>query len=72
MPRVHWSRVITELSEAGVDLRAQARRAGVSLGTVYYWRQGGEPKYYNGDRLLYLYTTRLEKSPPMQATLAST
>jgi hypothetical protein len=72
MNRVHWSLVITELSEAGIDLRAQARRAQVSLGTVYYWRQGGQPKHHNGQMLLDLYVRETGKPPPIQTTLTST
>lgn len=62
--RVSWFRVISDLEQRGVTLRSQADTAGVSLGTIYYWKTGGEPKYANGERLLGLYTNTLGIEPP--------
>ena len=70
--RTNWRRVIDDLDGVGVTLRSQADRAEVSLGTIYYWRQGGEPRHYNGQRLLDLYCIRLGHDAPLQTTLVST
>ena len=71
--RVDWFRVITDLERAGVSLRAQSSAADVSLGTVAYWKNGGQPKHYNGQLLLHLYSRTFgSTSAPIQATLAST
>jgi len=70
--RTNWRRVIDDLSEAGITLPSQANHAEVSLGTIYYWRNGGQPKYDAGQRLIDLYTRRLGIEPPIQTTLVST
>lgn len=69
--RVCWFRVIADLEQRGVTLRSQADTAGVSLGTIYYWKQGGEPKYRNGELLLDLYANTLGVEPP-RITAATT
>lgn len=69
--RVAWFKVITELEQQGVTLRSQAEEAEVSLGTLYYWKQGGEPKYVNGERLIGMYTDIVGREPP-RITAAST
>lgn len=71
MNRVAWFRVISDLEQRGVTLRSQAETAQVSLGTIYYWKSGGEPKYLHGERLLGLYTDTLGIEPP-RLTQAST
>ena len=72
--QVRWFQVIEDLERVGVSLRSQALTAGVSLGTIYYWKSGGEPKYRNGHRLLDLYMLQVGNEPPLllQATMAST
>jgi lambda repressor-like predicted transcriptional regulator len=69
--RVAWFRVIADLEQRGITLRSQADIAGVSLGTIYYWKTGGEPKYLNGERLLGAYTEFLGIEPP-RLTMPST
>ncbi|MEK9736232.1 MAG: hypothetical protein VW362_01320 [Candidatus Nanopelagicales bacterium] len=66
-----WFRVIADLEQRGLTLRSQADAVGVSVGAVYYWKQGGEPKHAHGERLLALYMDTLRIQPP-RATLAST
>lgn len=66
--RVDWFTVVAELEQRGVTMRSQAISAEVSLGTIYYWKSGGEPKYRNGQLLLDLYMHQVGKEPP---TLAS-
>ena len=69
--RVAWFKVITELEQQGVTLRSQAEEAQVSLGTLYYWKQGGEPKHVNGELLIGLYADIVGREPP-RITAAST
>lgn len=66
--RVDWFTVVADLERIGVTMRSQAISAEVSLGTIYYWKAGGEPKYRNGQLLLDLYMHQVGKEPP---TLAS-
>jgi len=62
--RVAWFKVITELESRGITLRSQAEELEVSLGTLYYWKSGGEPKYIHGERLLGIYTNVVGVEPP--------
>ena len=62
--RVAWFKVITELENRGITLRSQAEELEVSLGTLYYWKSGGEPKYIHGERLLGIYTNVVGVEPP--------
>jgi len=68
---VAWFRVIADLEQRGITLRSQADAVGVSIGAIYYWKQGGEPKYRSGERLLGLYVETLGIEPP-RLTLPST
>ena len=70
--RVDWFRLITELQATKVSLRKQSSVAEVALATVYYWKAGGEPKFYHGARLVQYYTSITGKPPPVQATMSST
>ena len=69
--RVDWFQVITQLEAQGVTLRSQANTVGVAPGTVYYWKTGGEPRYYTGSKLLDLYAGRISTGYPV-LTLPST
>ena len=69
--RFAWFKVITELEARGLTLRSQAETLQVSLGTLYYWKSGGEPKYIHGEQLLGLYTDVVGVEPP-RITYAST
>ena len=62
--RVGWFKVITELENRGVTLRSQAETLDVSLGTLYYWKSGGEPKYIHGEKLIMLYADVVGVEPP--------
>lgn len=66
--QVDWFRVINELEQAGVTLRAQADAADVVLGTVYYWKTGGEPKHRNGRLLIALYEEQTGREAPLKST----
>jgi hypothetical protein len=70
--KVNWFSVIDELEERGVSMRSMAIHSQVSLGTIYYWRAGGEPKYRNGHMLLDLYMRQVGKEPPLATTSRST
>jgi hypothetical protein len=52
-------------------MRSQADLVGVSLGTIYYWKSGGEPKYHSGERLIGIYTETIGIEPP-RLTMPST
>jgi len=69
--RVAWFRVIADLELRGVTLRSQAEAAGFSVGTIYYWKAGGEPRYASGERLIGLYTETIGIEPP-RLTMPST
>lgn len=70
--RVDWFTVVAELEQRGVTMRSQAVSAEVSLGTIYYWKSGGEPKYRNGQLLLDLYMHQVGKEPPTITSSART
>ena len=70
--KVDWFRAISELEQAGITLRSQAITARVSLATIYYWKTGGQPKWYNGNLLLDLYMHQTGREPPLHTTQAST
>jgi len=69
--KISWFHVITRLEAQGVTLRSQAEAADVALGTVYYWKSGGEPRWTHGNILLNLYATRVSSEFP-EATIGST
>lgn len=69
--RISWFHVISGLEGNGLTLRSQATELGVSLGTVYYWKSGGEPRWTHGNMLLNLYATRVSSEFP-EATIGST
>jgi hypothetical protein len=69
--RIAWFHVISELEQSGITLRSQAEVAEVSLGTIYYWKSGGEPKYRNGEMLLNLYANTFGVEPPRVTSLST-
>lgn len=69
--RVNWFKVIDDLERCGVSLRSQAVQIEVSLGSVYYWKNGGEPRYSHGSKLLDLYMRQVGNEPPLQSTICS-
>jgi hypothetical protein len=70
--QIDWPTVIDDLERAGVSLRSQAVTVEVSLGTIYYWRSGGEPKYRNGRMLLNLYERHVGNEAPIVSRFTQT
>lgn len=50
--RVDWFRVLADLRYAGIDTKSVARMICVPAATVFGWKQGAEPKYADGERLI--------------------
>lgn len=69
--QVDWFRVIVELEQAEVSMRAMSVEADVALGTIAYWKNGGEPKFRNGQMLINLYMRRTGREPPLKQSSGS-
>ncbi|MBI6848617.1 MULTISPECIES: hypothetical protein [Pseudomonas syringae group] len=50
--RVDWFTVITALSRAGYTPQSVADAIGVARTTLLGWKQGAEPRYTEGQRLV--------------------
>jgi hypothetical protein len=50
--RVDWFQVITGLSRAGFSPQSVADEVGVARTTLLGWKQGAEPRYTEGERLV--------------------
>lgn len=50
--RIDWFQVISMLSRAGYSLGSIAAAVGVARTTLIGWKQGAEPRYSEGDRLV--------------------
>ncbi|MCB2251806.1 hypothetical protein KTQ74_07870 [Pseudomonas chlororaphis] len=50
--RVDWFSVITGLSRAGYSPQSVADAIGVARTTLLGWKQGAEPRYTEGERLV--------------------
>lgn len=53
---VDWFQVITDLSKLGYTLHSIAIAIGVAKSTLIGWKQGAEPKYQDGERLVALWS----------------
>lgn len=53
--RIDWFQVITSLGRAGYSLSAVASAIRVPKGTLTGWKQGAEPRYSDGERLVQLW-----------------
>lgn len=56
--RVDWFRVLADLDQNGVNNAAAARELGVLRTTLWNWKNGAEPKHYDGCRLIDLWAER--------------
>lgn len=68
--RVDWFKVITQLSRAGHSPHMVSDSIGVPRSTLIGWKQGAEPRYTEGERLVSFWsqvTGRDRKSLPMVA-----
>lgn len=50
--KVDWFTVITDLSKAGYSPQSVADAVGVARTTLLGWKQGAEPRYSEGERLV--------------------
>ena len=50
--RVDWFQVINGLSRAGYSPQSVADEVGVARTTLLGWKQGAEPRYTEGERLV--------------------
>lgn len=64
--RIFWTKVISDLESRGVRRPTIALACEVSIGTVYNWAAGFEPRYHNGARLLELYVEQVGNEPPIR------
>lgn len=53
--RIDWFRVLADLRRAGAPLASVATAIRVPYSTIQGWRQGAEPKFADGERLLRLW-----------------
>lgn len=59
--RVDWFKVITQLSRAGLSPHAVSDAIGVPRSTLIGWKQGAEPRYTEGERLVSLWCRTLSR-----------
>jgi hypothetical protein len=65
--RIDWFRVLTDLKYAGVPINSVAMMIRVPHGTVKGWKDGAEPKYADGEKLIEFWvqiTGRLPDTVP--------
>ncbi len=68
--RIDWFRVITMVLRDGYSIQSAADAIGVARTTLIGWKQGAEPRYSEGERLVLLWceVTGAERSKlPMVA-----
>lgn len=53
--RIDWFRVITAVLRSGYSLQSAADEIGIARTTLIGWRQGAEPRYSEGERLVLLW-----------------
>lgn len=53
--RIDWFRVITTVLRSGYSIQALADEIGIARTTLIGWRQGAEPRYSEGERLVLLW-----------------
>jgi len=67
--RIDWFQVLTDLARAGVPVSAVAPAIRVPKSTILGWKQGAEPKFTDGERLVALWlgiTARTVEQLPRQ------
>lgn len=53
--RIDWFQVLTDLARAGVPVASVATAIRVPKSTILGWKQGAEPKFTDGERLVALW-----------------
>lgn len=63
LPRegVNWFRVLVDLSQLGYSVADVGRKINLPRTTIVGWRNGAEPRFGDGEKLLRLW---IELSPP--------
>lgn len=63
--RIDWFRILADLSREGYSLEKVAFFTGIPRTTLIEYRQGSEPPYWRGERLMTFWreTTRSESAP---------
>lgn len=56
---IPWPRIIADLQRAGIPMREQARRLGVTIGAMQAWQRGSIPAFHHGTKLLFIYKSIL-------------
>jgi len=59
--RVDWFKVITQLSRAGYSPHVVSDAIGVPRSTLIGWKQGAEPRYTEGERLVSLWCLSMDR-----------
>lgn len=59
--RIDWFRVITEVLRGGHSIQSAADTIDVARTTLIGWKQGAEPRYSEGERLVLLWCRLTEK-----------
>lgn len=54
---VDWFKIFSDLKRAGINNSEVARRLGVPPTTIASWKNGVEPKYSDGARLIELHAS---------------
>lgn len=53
--RVDWFQVLVDLGRCGVPASSAAAAIGIPKSTVQGWKQGAEPKFTDGEKLVALW-----------------
>ncbi|MPS36016.1 hypothetical protein [Stenotrophomonas acidaminiphila] len=53
--RVDWFQVLVDLGRCGVPASSAAAAIGIPKSTVQGWKQGAEPKFADGEKLVALW-----------------
>lgn len=60
---VDWFRVISDIERSGMTHREIARHLHAACSTIAYWKQGAEPRYSDGERLVRLWELVTHRHP---------
>lgn len=52
---IDWFKIITELQKNAVSIKKMGRIIGINYQTICFWRDGVEPRYNDGKKLIELY-----------------
>lgn len=59
--RVDWFQVLTDLGRKGVPVLAVSSAIAVPQSTILGWKQGAEPKFADGEKLVALWLGLTER-----------